>query len=250
MPWISMINRARKIGQLPRTHWSQGRAKCLGQYFLMRGTSFHLMRGISFQSSAWHQLMTKYQHANWAEMCNWLENDCLQKWFATVWGLFFFFSECNKFCNNNSNNNIMMMMIIIITLKNDWPVLFDRRGSTTFGQRFRLHLWNRVPCQGSRRAHCQTAHGTERADSEEKDDPSDKVSREGKRKKKSVCHFSMLDLWAWGREEWEYGAGIVVTAITTVLTDWGWEQSSSGMLKEGPYLLQWGFRGCALTACG
>lgn len=74
--------------------------------------------------------------------------------------------------------------------------MFDHRGSTTFGQRFRLHLWNRVPCQGSRRAHCQTAHGTERADSEEKDDPSDKVRRE--RKKNSVWHFSMLDLWAGG----------------------------------------------------
>lgn len=92
----------------------------------------------------------------------------------------------------------MMMMTVTITLRNDWPVLFDHRGSTTFGQRFRLHLWNRVPCQGSRRAHCQTAHGTERADSEEKDDPSDQVRREGKRKKKSVCHFSMLDLWAGG----------------------------------------------------
>lgn len=172
MPWIMMMNRACKIGQLPSTHWFQGRAKCLGQYFLMRG-----------HPSTW-----------WEEYPSYLLPGT--NWWLNVWG---FFKECNKFCNNNNNNNvIMMMMIIIINLKNVWPILFDRRGSTTFGQRFWLHLWNRVPCQGSRRAHCQTAHGTERADSEEKDDPSDKVRREGKRKKKSVCHFSMLDLGVGG----------------------------------------------------
>lgn len=39
--------------------------------FLMRGTSFHLMRGIPLLSSAWHQLMTKHQQASWAETCDW-----------------------------------------------------------------------------------------------------------------------------------------------------------------------------------
>lgn len=199
------------------------------------------MRGISFLSSAWHQLMTEHQQANWAEMCDWLvyRSDLI------LFG--FFFKECNKFCNNN-NKNIMMMMMMIIALRNYWPILFDHRGSTTFGQRFRLHLWNRVPCQGSRRAHCQTAHGTERADSEEKDDPSDKVRRETKKEiGLTLLHVGSV---GWGREEWEPGAGILVAAVTTVLSDWGWEWSCWEMLKEAPHLLQWGFTGCALIACG
>lgn len=48
---------------------------------------------------------------------------------------------------------------------------------------------------------------------------------------KEIClpllHFGSGE---WRREEWEYGAGIAVTAITTVLADSKQEQSSLKML--------------------
>lgn len=37
IPWISMMNRACKMGQLPKTHWWQDRAKYLGHYFSWEG---------------------------------------------------------------------------------------------------------------------------------------------------------------------------------------------------------------------
>lgn len=144
------------------------------------------MRGVTSLSSGWHHVMAKHDQAKWAEIHNWD-----WEWVSTkviCYCIIIFFKS------GRNSVSIIITVVVIMTLKTNWPILFAHRGSITFGQRFWLHLWNRVPCQGSRRAHRQTAHGTERADSEEKDDPSDKVRREGKWRKKSVCHFSILDL--------------------------------------------------------